>query len=433
MSIAAPGVPDPQPIRTIAEAGTYVTRVCFKHGPPAKTGIELEWLVLDPHDPDRRPDVPTLAALLGQHAPATLVAGSPAAPLPHGGLVTVEPGGQLEISSPPASSVTGLIAAVSADIQALQALIAPAGFELSGLAADPHRLPHRILTTPRYNAMADRFDEFGPAGRVMMCSTAAAQVCLDLGTRAEAADRWRAAHQLGPVLLAAFANSPRTAGDLVPAAASTRMSSWWSLDPERSRPPASLVPEDYVQRVLDTHVLARRRDSGDWRLEQPLTLREWIESGEPLSTADLDLHLSTLFPPVRPQGYLEIRYLDAQPGQEWTVPLALLTALFAGPEPVRQVLECTDAGADRWQQATEHGLADPVLRAIAAQLVDIAQPGLDSLGLPPAVRAEVDGVLHRRLREGISPGSEVLRTVTLDPTTLDTTPPARALTAEGHR
>jgi len=435
MSIATPGMPAPQPIRTIAEAGTHVTRVCFKHGPPAKTGIELEWLVFDPLDPDRRPDVPTLAALLGPYAPATLVADSPATPLPRGGLVTVEPGGQLEISSPPAGSVPDLIAAVSADIRTLRALIAPAGFELGSLAADPHRLPHRLLTTPRYNAMADRFDQFGPAGRVMMCSTAAAQVCLDLGTRAEAGDRWRAAHQLGPVLLAAFANSPRTAGDLVPAAASTRMASWWALDPERSRPPASTAPADYVTRVLDTQVLARRRADGDWRLEQPLTLREWIESGQPLSTADLDLHLSTLFPPVRPQGYLEIRYLDAQPGDEWIAPLALLAALFAGPQSVRQVLECSADGADRWLQATEQGLADPVLRAIAAQLLDIAGPGLDGLGLSPAVRAEVDRVLQRRLCEGISPGSEAPGTVPLDTRTLNTTPAPTvgALTAEGLR
>jgi glutamate--cysteine ligase len=398
----------PQPIRTIAEAGTYVTRVCFKHGPPVKTGIELEWLVIDPHDPDRRPDVQTLATLLGPHAPATLAAGSPGAPLPHGGVVTVEPGGQLEISSVPHLSVPDLMTAMSADIQALRALLATAGFELSEAAADPHRLPHRILKTPRYDAMADRFDEFGPAGRVMMCSTAATQVCLDLGTGAEAADRWRAAHQLGPVLLAAFANSPRTAGDLVPAAASTRMAAWWQLDPTRTRPPASYALDGYAEWVLDTPLLARRRDTGDWRVPPSLTLREWIGSGEQLSTADLDLHLSMLFPPVRPQGYLEIRYLDAQPGEEWMAPLALLAALFAGPEPVRQVLRCCAEGADRWQQATEHGLADPVLRGIAAQLLDIAIPGLDGLGLPRAVREQVDRVLYRRLCEGVNPGSEAL-------------------------
>jgi glutamate--cysteine ligase len=397
-----------QPIRTIAEAGTHVTRVCFKHGPPVKTGIELEWLVIDPHDPDRRPDVQTLATLLGPHAPVTLVADSPAAPLPHGGLVTVEPGGQLEISSVAYPAVTDLITAMSADIQALLALLAPAGFELSRIAADPHRLPHRILQTPRYDAMADRFDQFGPAGRVMMCSTAATQVCLDLGTGAEAADRWRAAHYLGPVLLAAFANSPRTAGELLPAAASSRMSAWWQLDPHRTGPPTSLTLDGYVERVLDTPILARRRDSGDWRVQQPLTLRKWIGSGEPLTTADIDLHLSMLFPPVRPQGYLEIRYLDAQPGDEWIVPLALLAALFAGPEPVGQVLRCCADGADRWQQATEHGLTDPVLRGIAGRLLDIAIPGLDGLGLPPAVREQVDRVLRRRLCEGVNPGSEAL-------------------------
>jgi hypothetical protein len=118
----------------------------------------------------------------------------------------------------------------------------------------------------------------------------------------------------------------------------------------------------------------------------------------------------------------------------------LLAALFAGPRTVRQVLHCSAEGADRWQQATEHGLADPVLRAIAAQLVDLAGPGLDGLGLPPAVRAEIDRVLRRRLCEGISPGSEVLSTVTLNTTTLNTTtlntglaPSAGALTAEGLR
>lgn len=408
MSIDAPGMRDPQPIRTVAEAGSYITRVCFKHGPPAKIGIELEWLVIDPHDPDRRPDVQTLATLLGPHAPTTLVPRSPAIPLPHGGLVTVEPGGQLEISSLPAASVTGLITAMSADIEVLRALLAPSGFELSDLAADPYRQPHRILKTPRYDAMAARFDEFGPAGRVMMCSTAAAQVCLDLGTRAQAADRWRAAHQLGPVLLAAFANSPRTAGELVPAAASTRMSSWWQLDPPRALPPKSTELDSYTERVLDSQVLARRRETGDWRLERPLTLREWIESGELLSTADIDLHLSMLFPPVRPQGYLEIRYLDAQPGDEWIAPLALLAALFAGPQSVQQVLRCCAEGADRWQEATEHGLADPVLRAIAARLHDIATPGLNGLCLPPAVRDRVDRVLHRRLYEAISPAFEAL-------------------------
>lgn len=47
--------------------------------------------------------------------------------------------------------------------------------------------------------------------------------------------------------------------------------------------------------------------------------------------ADLDYHLSTLFPPVRAVGHLEVRYIDAQPGDLWRVPVAAIDALLSGP------------------------------------------------------------------------------------------------------
>lgn len=393
------------PIHTLAEAGAYIASVCFKHGPPRKTGIELEWLLLDPPDPLRRPDVVTLLGALGRYAPRTLRPDSPALALPAGGLVTVEPGGQLEISSAPESSVARLISAMNRDVATLAALLEPTGFVLSGLAADPYRDPHRILHTPRYDAMAAAFDAVGPAGRAMMCSTAATQVCLDLGSADAAAARWRAAHYLGPVLLAAFANSPRIAADL-PTAVSRRMASWWRLDPARTSPPRSLELTDYIERALDTQVLARQRPDGRWLVEQPLTLRQWIASGEPLDTADVDLHLSMLFPPVRPQGYLELRYLDAQPAGEWTAPLALIATLFDTAGTVEQVIQCCVAGADRWQQATELGLADPVLRQCAADLLALAGPRLAELELGPTLHTEIERLWQRRLGAGISPAMD---------------------------
>ena len=51
----------------------------------------------------------------------------------------------------------------------------------------------------------------------------------------------------------------------------------------------------------------------------------------PPTAADLDYHLSTLFPPVRPRGHLELRVIDAQPGDGWVVPTALVTALVEDP------------------------------------------------------------------------------------------------------
>jgi glutamate--cysteine ligase len=402
-------------INTIAEAGAYIASVCFKHGPPRKTGIELEWLLLDPNDPLRRPDTAILRAALGKHAPRTLSPDSPAVALPAGGLVTVEPGGQLEISSAPAASVAGLISAMNRDVAALSAMLVPTGFELGGLAADPYRPPHRILHTPRYDAMAAAFDTVGPAGRAMMCSTAATQVCLDLGSARTAGARWRAAHYLGPVLLAAFANSARIVSGTA-SAGSHRMASWWQLDPQRTLPPQSLELADYVERALDTQVLARERDQGSWQVQQPLTLRQWVNSGEPVSTADVDLHLSMLFPPVRPQGYLELRYLDAQPVGEWIGPLALIAALFADTDTVAAIGRCCASGADRWQQATELGLADPVLRDCAIGLLALAEPQLGKLGLPAATEAEVSRLLQRRLGAGISPAMDDL---SVQPVTLE--------------
>ncbi|MEO6702863.1 MAG: glutamate-cysteine ligase family protein [Jatrophihabitantaceae bacterium] len=395
------------PIHTVAEAGAYIASVCFKHGPPRKTGIELEWLLLDPNDPLRRPDTATLLAALGPHAPRTLNPDSPALALPAGGLVTVEPGGQVEISSSPADSVAALIAAMNRDVSALTAMLRPTGFELGGLAADPLRPPHRILHTPRYDAMAAAFDSVGPAGRAMMCSTAATQVCLDLGSAAAAGDRWRAAHYLGPVLLAAFANSARIASGS-DVAGSHRMASWWQLDPQRTLPPRSLRLADYVERALDTQVLARCREHGSWHVQQPLTLRQWVNSGEPVSTADVDLHLSMLFPPVRPQGYLELRYLDAQPAGEWIAPLALIAALFADAAGVAAIVQRCAGIADRWLVATELGLRDAALSNCAAGLLTLVEPRLARLGLPAATEAEVRRLLRRRLGDGISPAMDVL-------------------------
>jgi glutamate--cysteine ligase len=400
MSHLLADVSSASPVRTVAEAGAYIASVCFKHGPPRRIGIELEWLLTDPDDPLRRPDRSTLLTALGPHAPRTLNPDRPAEPLPAGGLVTIEPGGQVEISSAPASSCARLIAAMRRDIANLDQLLRPTGFVLSDRAAEPDRASHRILHTPRYDAMAAGFARISPAGAIMMCGTAAAQICVDLGSAEQAPERWRVAHLLGPVLLAAFANSP-AAGQV-----SARMAAWWALDPARTGPPGTLDPADYVRRVLDTPVLARQRSAGDWLIQEPASLRDWIRAGEPLDTTDLDLHLSMLFPPVRPQGYLELRYLDAQPGAEWMAPLALIAALFADAETLALAGEACRPAADRWQQATEVGLADRALAQAARELAAIGESAVGRLHLGPGDLREVRRLLDRRLRQGISPAAD---------------------------
>src|ERR1700742_4605752 len=114
--------------------------------------------------------------------------------------------------------------------------------------------------------METAFDRIGPMGRAMMCSTAAVQVCLDAGTATEVAQRWAALHDLGPVLLAAFANSPWLAG---------RATGWGS-----SRAPVRTVPSpvragrdadwdpatDWARRAVDTPLLCLRRNGVSWEV-----------------------------------------------------------------------------------------------------------------------------------------------------------------------
>src|SRR2546421_4589301 len=93
--------PAATPLHDRAAAEAYVASVCFKHGPPALVGVELEWTVHDARDPRQPLEVQRLAEALGPYAPTTVNPSSPNDPLPGASTVTVEPGGQVEISASP--------------------------------------------------------------------------------------------------------------------------------------------------------------------------------------------------------------------------------------------------------------------------------------------------------------------------------------------
>lgn len=398
-------------LRDRAEAEAYVASVCFKHGPPLRLGAELEWVVQHVGNPHRPLQPAHLAEVLGPHAPPSLRPDSPQLPLPHGSIVTVEPGGQLEISSPPRASLTELIDTVDGDAVALSDLLHPAGLLLTGRASDPCRPPVRILDIPRYAAMEAAFDSVGPMGRVMMCSTAAVQVCLDAGTTSEVHDRWAALHELGPVLLAAFANSPWLAGRPT-GWVSSRMRAWFALDPVRTRPyPLAGDPAlDWARRALDTPLLCQRRPgSSRWDVPRGITFADWLGGALPgrPDTADLDYHLTTLFPPVRPRGYLEVRYLDAQPAGEWVVPVTVVAALLADPVTTAQARVACAPAAGHWFRAARVGLRDPVLAAAAADVFDLACRRLATVGAPAEVCTIVQEITERRVRRGRCPADQI--------------------------
>lgn len=408
---SARAVAPPTVLRTREEAEVYVASVCFKHGPPKLLGAELEWVVQHSGNPHLPLKARQLADALGTHAPTSLVPDSPQLPLPHGSAVTIEPGGQLEISSPPRASLAELITTVEGDTATLTDLLDPAGLVLSGSGSDPHRPSRRLIDIPRYAAMEAAFDRIGPMGRAMMCSTAAVQVCLDAGAGADITQRWAALHDLGPVLLGAFANSPWLGGQRT-GWSSSRMHAWFALDPVRTRPaevhddPAA----DWARRALDTPLLCQRRPGSSWSVPNGVTFIDWMSGqlpGEP-TTEDLDYHLTTLFPPVRPHGHLEVRYLDTQPAGEWLVPVAVVAALLAEPEITAAAREAAAPAAGRWLAAARHGLRDPVLATAACAVFDLACRALATVGAPDELRRLIEEITERRVRRGRCPADDTL-------------------------
>jgi glutamate--cysteine ligase len=231
--------------------------------------------------------------------------------------------------------------------------------------------------------METAFDRIGLDGRLMMCSTAGVQVCLDAGEPDRIAARWNALHALGPVMIAAFANSPRLFGRET-GWASTRTRVLLDTDPPRTRPgPTRGDPvAGWARRMLDMSIVCRRRDGDDWSAPSGLSFAEWIHGGlpEPPTRDDLDYHLTTVFPPVRARGYLEVRYLDAQSGTDWMLPTAVLAVLFADESVVDKVAVMAAPAAGRWVHAARSGLADPVRARCAREIFDLACRLLDEEG-----------------------------------------------------
>jgi glutamate--cysteine ligase len=414
--------------------------ICFKTGPPGRVGVELEWLVSDGRDP---------ALPVDQHRVTAALSPLAAPPgLPGRGTLTTEPGGQVELSSAPAAGLGHCVDVAGLDLAALRQAAQHAGLCLTGHGLDPFRPPRRVLDLPRYAAMEAFFDRAGPWGRLMMCSTASVQVCLDAGDEgpgwAGFRWRWQLLHAIGPILVAAFANSPLYRGQPT-GWKSSRQAIWAQLDPTRTQAPAHAEPAPgqrlarawppaadprsaWVEYALAAQVMCVRRAAApDWSAPAGLTFRDWLRgAGErPPTSADLSYHLSTLFPPVRPRGHLEFRSIDAQPGDGWIVPLAVTTVLLDDPVAAQQAMAASErvwfgdrpGGADQargwqrgspWWRAARHGPADPGMAVASRRCFEAAEAALVRAGAPVAVRQAVAAFAGRYVDHGRCPADELL-------------------------
>ncbi|CAM4254474.1 ergothioneine biosynthesis glutamate--cysteine ligase EgtA [Nocardia ninae] len=409
-----------------AAAEAYIGGVCFKQGPPTLIGAELEWLTVQGEcsasgpSAAPRPQLTALADALGPYAPRSIAPDSPESALPGGSRVTIEPGGQIELSSAPFADAAQLNTSLRDDARLLRELLESRSIRTVSVAADADRRPKRLLQLPRYRAMEQTFAGIGPFGKLMMCNTAATQVSVDAGAdRADIAARWTALYAIGPALLAAFACSPALRGAPAGEWASQRMRAWLRLDNARTRPPLMdwVDPiHGYSRWALDVPLLCVRRpddharapgdsDTG-WSPPPGATFADWLsgalddEVGRRPDRNDLDYHLTTLFPPVRASGYLEVRYIDAQPGDGWTVPIHVLDALMSSRTVVAEATAIAAPLAGHWLDAARYGLADLDIRAVAVELLTLAAA---HAATDEAVR-EIEAAAER-CRSGQGPGA----------------------------
>lgn len=239
-----------------------------------------------------------------------------------------EPGGQLELSPAPRGSVPALVGHLHTQLRRAAEIASARGVRLEAVGVNPFCADVPLYTpSARYLAMQAAFDETGPDGRRMMRLTASLQVAVDLLPGRAGREQWLVANLAGPALAAAFSTSE-----------GERTRIWHGADLRRT---------GYDGRHLDV-----ADPVGAYRAFAAAAPRLPIPE-----TADAAYHLSTLFPPVRPRGgYLEIRYLDAQPSWRIEAAISALTTLLCDAHARRDALDLLlprAADQDRaWREST---------------------------------------------------------------------------------
>jgi glutamate--cysteine ligase len=370
----------PTRILTLQSARDLIRECSFREATTNRVGIELEWFTTPSEDP---PDVASLHALLDPLA------------LPCGSTITFEPGGQVELSSAVFDTCGDAAIAIAADSAYVRRALAASGIATFAAGSDPDRTLDLRTDAPRYVAMRRYFDRYGVSGGRMMCASAAIHLNIDAGDDEEGRRRWRAAHAIGPVLAAAFANSPLVDG--APSGwKSSREAAWQRIDPTRTAAVAANgdPAAAWCEYALDANVMLIRMGERCVPLDDDMSFRGWIEHGHDLGfpeSDDLAYHLTTLFPPIRPRCYLELRMIDMLPDPWWRAAVAIATALVCDPVAREGAEAACAPAAGMWELAARCGMEDPVLASAARESFALA---LDALA-----RAGCDAESARAARE----------------------------------
>src|ERR1700710_2875041 len=254
-----------------------------------------------------------------------------------GGAISLEPGGQFELSGAPVETVHQTSSELMAHLAQVKEVARPLGIGFLGLGMTPNWSRAEIPTMPkgRYRIMTAYMPKVGKHGLDMMYRTCTVQTNLDYSSEADMVKKLRVSLALQPVATAMFANSPFTEGK-PNGFLSFRSEIWRDTDPDRSGMlPWAFEPgmgfERYVDYALDVPMYFVKR--GDRYIDVAgLSFRELMQGrlaalpGERATISDWANHISTIFPEVRLKRYLEMRGADGGPWRR----LPALPAYWAG-------------------------------------------------------------------------------------------------------
>lgn len=255
--------------------------------------------------------------------------------------ISVEPGGQLELSTPPTARLSELRDELETHLRELRTVTDPARVAWIACGVTPFSAVEDVPLNPRprHRLMAEYLPTRSATALHMMKVTASTQVTFDYADEGDAGQKFAVALRLAPVVNAMFANAPLYAGRRTEFV-SFRSHIWHNMDADRSGLLTELLAGEvtfarWVQLVLDVPLLLLT--DGESLLPAPgVTFRQFLRrgiDGRFPTRHDWDVHLSTVFTEARLKRFLEVRGADATP-----TPLAL-----AVPAVWKGLLYDTDA------------------------------------------------------------------------------------------
>jgi len=319
-----------------------------------------------------------------------------------GANISLEPGGQLELSGAPLETIHQTCDEVNTHLREVKEIADEIGVGFIGLGAAPIWMHDDMPLMPkgRYTLMNDYMQSVGTTGTTMMRRTCTVQVNLDFSSEPDMVQKMRVAIALQPVATALFANSPFFEGK-VNGHKSWRSRVWRHMDPART----GMLPfvfdegfgfEAYVQYALDVPMYFVYRD-GKYINALGQSFRDFLAGklpalpGETPTLSDWADHLTTAFPEARLKKFIEMRGADGGPWRR----LCALPALFVGLMYDQTALDAAWDLAKGWDTETREALrvgasvdglqaqvGNIKMLDLAKDVLDIARGGLKARARP---------------------------------------------------